>query len=127
MIFSTNKVKELLMSGDIKITPLLDENFDEASYKLTLDLDGQEKILLQPGQFRILKTIEKVTLSPYVGCFITTRASIAKMGIDIAQSSIFCEPDTDNVITLEVSNQSNEPQELVHGMRIAKAIFVQII
>lgn len=125
MIFSKTKIKELLASKALTITPFSDEHLREASYVLHLELPEGKRVL-SPGQFISLMTVEKLTLSSSVACLVTTHGKAAQQGIDAVQSSLFCEPDTDNQIVLEISNTHTEPVTLLHGMNIAKAVFIAV-
>ena len=94
---------------------------------MTLDsIDGETNFELQPGQFILLKTKEKLSLNgTYCGLFITP-SHLAQQGIHVTQGSNFAEPDTDNIITLEVSNNGNEPVMLTEDMKILKVAFTKL-
>lgn len=124
MIFSQVKILDYLKRGLIKIEPFSESNIGVASYDIHLDLPTP--ITLHKGDFINVKTKEKLTLSPTVACFISTRGSMASKGLDASQSSFFCEPDTNNQITLEISYNGPESLVLKSGDSIAKAVFMAV-
>lgn len=58
---------------------------------------------------------------------IEGRASLAKQGISIEQSSTFLEPTTSNKITLEIFNASDRVVKLKQGQEIAKLLVVKTV
>lgn len=149
MFLSAQKVKELVESGEIQIEPFTIQNMKGASYTFTLgrkakairakdfldsredpDFDefviSEEGYTLNPGQFVILYTKEKVNLNNTHTCILSTRATIAQMGLDVTQSSFFCEPDTNNQFALECTNRGSIPVKLYPGTKIVKGIFSKL-
>ena len=122
MILSTESIQKYIDEGKIKIEPFDSTCLKEASYTLklhdTLDVASQE--------FVNGMSIEKITLSPMVAAFVSTKSSIARKGIDVAQSSSFCSPETDNQITFEIVNHSKETIHLDKDEKIAKLIFMEV-
>ncbi len=82
--------------------------------------------VLNPGEHVLGMTAERVTLHGKYSCLLSTRATCAQMGLDVTQSSFYCEPDTDNKFTLEISNTSSLPIRLFKGIKIVKGIFLPI-
>lgn len=124
MIFSKAKILDRIKKGLVKIEPFSESNMGAASYDIHLDLDTP--VTLHKGDFVTIKTKEKLTLSPTVACLISTRGSVAGKGLDATQSSFFCEPDTNNQITLEISYNGPESLVLKPGDSIAKAVFMAV-
>ncbi|HVM73735.1 MAG TPA: hypothetical protein VMU13_02570 [Candidatus Paceibacterota bacterium] len=149
MILSQGKILEALKNGALSIIPFIEGNLKEASYTFTLgnklrklktakELDSRndpdfEEIeltskgyLLQPQDHILGTTTEHLSLRGNFACILSTRATIAQLGLDVSQGSIYCEPDTDNPLTLEISNSSTIPVRLFPGIKIVKGIFVTI-
>jgi deoxycytidine triphosphate deaminase len=138
MIFSKHTILKKIDEKLIAITPFDGALLEEASYDLRLgsflnqasgawEPVSSSGLVIQPGSFLLAKTQEKITLSPAIACLVFTTSSIARKGIDVAQSSAFCHPKTDNQITLEVVNHNNQPITLLFGDVVAKAIFTEVI
>jgi deoxycytidine triphosphate deaminase len=122
MIFSTTTIFEYIKEGKIKIEPFDSTCLKEASYTLKLN-----RALDIPARGFVLGTsLEKITLSSTVAGLISTKSSIARRGIDVAQSSSFCSPETDNAITFEIVNHTEENIHLEEGEAVAKMIFMEI-
>ncbi|MCA9386070.1 dCTP deaminase [Candidatus Dojkabacteria bacterium] len=83
--------------------------------------------VLQPGEFILGQTHEKLTLSDSLAMVIEGRSSLARVGLEIVQTSTFVEPNhTDSIITLELKNNGKSPFLLYPGMKIAKGIFYRL-
>jgi deoxycytidine triphosphate deaminase len=123
-MLSKSAIKQAIDRGLLKIEP-----FDEAqlqSAHIDLHLDGQT-ISVAPSQFALAKTSEKVTLSSELSGLIDGKAGLAKQGVSIHQSSSYCEPTTNNQITLEIFNASNKMITLAGGQPIAKLLVFRLI
>lgn len=148
MFFSAQKITRLIAEREILIEPFDPRNLKMASYSFTLGtkvrilrgdtrLDSREDPVfddveigkdgyeLPPGGFAVFHTYEKLTLNgKYIG-ILSTRATVATMGIDVMQGSLFCEPDTDNVIALETTNRGTLPVVLYPGTKIIKVAIAE--
>ena len=107
----------------IVIEPFNRENLKEASYTFTL----LDEVILQPGEFTVALTKEKITLAENICCILSTRGSVAQMGVDALQSSTFVEPRSDNQLKLEIKNNSLVPVTLSAGLPIVKGIFLPVL
>jgi len=149
MFLSQKKLKKLILKHAIRIEPFISENLKLASYTFTLDdkvhilqaagtIDPTQKIQivemvipnngfeLKPGHFGLFFTREKVTLNNKYVCLLSTRSTIAQLGLDVAQSSIFAEPNTNNKFVLEIVNNGPFPIKLYPGIKIVKGIFSRL-
>ncbi len=122
MILSRKSIEEAIKQASIVIEPFDSENLKEASYTFTL----QDELHLQPGEFSIGLTKEKITLVPNIACFLSNRGSIAQMGVDALQSSTFVEPKSGNQLRLEIKNNSKKSITLAAGTKIIKAVFFEV-
>jgi deoxycytidine triphosphate deaminase len=128
MFLSKKKIKEAVQKGDIGVTDFNEELLKAASYTLTLGpLKEGSSLTLPPGAFVLLETKEKVTLNGKYCGFMMTPAHLARQGVHMTQGSDFAEPDTDNTMILEVSNNGNEPVVFTSGMRVLKIAFAPIL
>jgi deoxycytidine triphosphate deaminase len=138
MIFSRDIILKKIEEGLITITNFDDRSLEYASYNLKLgsffdEIKGSWTpissfgLQIDHGVFRLAKSQEKIKLSPQIACLIFTTGSLAQKGIDIVQSSSFCDPKTDNEITLEIVNHGDQSATLKLGQIVAKVIFVEVI
>lgn len=150
MVLSGKAILGAVKKGDILIEPFDEANLNPASYALTLAdklyrlkpasfldarADSQEYDelfigdghILEPGEFVIGFTREKITLSKHVCGFLSTRSSHAQMGLDALQSSFFVEPGSSNPMALEIKNGGNMPIQLFPGIKITKCIFLSVL
>ena len=123
MILSRQAIERAIAEGKLKIEPLVHENFKEASYSFTL----AEELTLKPGEFKVVLTKEIITLPMDLCYFVSTRASIANLGIDALQTSTFVEPGSNKQIKLEIKNNGSEPVTLKLGEPVVKAVFMQVL
>lgn len=127
MFLSKESIKEAVQKGDIGITHFDEKFLKSASYTLTLGPLKGVSPELKPGQFVLLETKEKVTLNGKYCGFMVTPANLARQGINVTQGSDLAEPDTDNTMILEVSNNGNETVVFEEGMRILKIAFTRLV
>ena len=127
MFLNKEAIKEAVKNGDIGISDFQEENLKAASYTLTLGLlQVKETLELAPSQFVLLETKEKITLNGKYSGLMITPAHLARRGINVTQGSDFAEPDTDNIMILEISNNGNEKVVFTPGMKILKIAFVKM-
>ena len=122
MVLSKQGIEEAIAAGKIIIEPFDASHLKEASYTFTL----QEDIALEPDDFVVATTKEKILLTGDICCFLSTRGSIAQQGVDALQGSTFVEPLSDNQLKLEIKNNSTKAITLVAGTKIVKGIFVKV-
>lgn len=151
MILSAIEIKKFIASGEIIITPF-DEGFlKNASYTFTLGntlrkLKQKEYIdaslgtpevdeftidkngyLLQPGEFIIAQTQERLKLGNAIACMLSMRGSIIQTGLDALQTDTFCEPGFDGQLSLRTINNGPLPIKILPGVGIVKGIFIRVI
>lgn len=150
MVLSDIDIRQHCEDGKIVIDPFIASNLKAGSYTFTLsslifkpkpqeviDLSDpqveheviqmkDEGYILQPGDFVVGFTQEKITLPGGLYCILGTRGSRAQLGLDVLQSSTLVEPGSSNQLALEMCNHSKSPIRLRHGDRIVKGIFLQL-
>ncbi len=149
MFLTASQINKVIEDKEISIVPFEPKYVKGASYTFTLGnkiktlkkkdyLDSREDpefdeaeipadgYVLNPGDFAILYTKEVVTLNNKYVCLLSTRATIAMMGLDVMQSSFFCEPDTNNPFGLEVTNAGPLPVRIYPGTKIVKGVFSRV-
>ncbi len=129
MIFSKNTISKKIEQKLITITNFDPSSLEDASYDFKLGSYFDEVkqtwipvsafgLQIESKGFALARTNEKLTLSPQIACMIFTTSSLARKGIDAIQSSSFCHPKTDNEMTLEIFNHSNQPVLLQSGQTV---------
>lgn len=123
MIFSKATILKHISEGKITIIPFDESLLKPASYTLRIG----EAIEIPPHGFLLAKSLEKLTLSPNIACMVFTKPSVAQQGVDMTLSSPFCQPDTDNLITFEISNRTDKVMKFEKGEPVATAVFLEVI
>ncbi len=128
MIFSHKAIKAAIAAGALTIAPYNENHVNRAHIDLHLELTGAgQEMTIPAGGFRLAKTHEKITTREGICAFMEGKASLAKQGISIEQSSTFIEPGSDNHMTLEIFNASDKEVILKNGQAIAKMFVMRVV
>lgn len=84
--------------------------------------DG-DPFIVQPGEFILGVTQEKITVPDDLVVRVEGRSSIGRMGIIVHSTAGFVDPGFSGTITLEISNLNRMPIALYPGMRICQIAF----
>ncbi|MCB0320221.1 MAG: dCTP deaminase [Bdellovibrionales bacterium] len=88
----------------------------------TVTISDQSPFQLEPGQFVLSATRERVTVGASLGFFIEGRSTLARVGLTIVQTAMLVYPGhTNRAITLELANHGPNPILLYPDMKIARA------
>jgi len=85
------------------------------------DYNGWEELVIYPGEFYILSTVEKIHMGRHIAGFVNGRSSLAREGLNIHLAG-FVDPGFVGNITLEVTNFRNKPITLKKNLRICQLI-----
>lgn len=85
--------------------------------------DIGDKFLIHPSQTVLAVTLEYIGLPEDVFAELISRSSYARLGIGIWSSF---QPGYRGCLSMEISNHSNVPVELIVGSRIAQARFQRV-
>ena len=149
MILTKDVIKECIRTKKIKISPFSQANIGPASVDLTLsdtfwvyedvssivireDVDFKrytkrkrlKEITLQPGEFVLGITREKITLAPDICGLLTGRSRFARMGILVHATATFVQPGVSNHQVLEIKNVSHNALTLKPELKIAQIVFL---
>ncbi|MFB6181598.1 MAG: dCTP deaminase [Candidatus Magasanikbacteria bacterium] len=145
MFLSKQKLKQLIDQQKLKLEPFSKENLRKCSVKLhlgeqgynhnpneildvtyskesdknsfKLDKDGH---IINPGDFFLIKTKEKITMPEgYLG-WMETRGSLAKLGIQAHLCDGHIDPGSNMEITLQIKNVGNNQVRIHPGMYAVK-------
>jgi dCTP deaminase len=128
VILSRRAIQQAIEQGKVSIDPYREDAIEAAHINLHLKIPGNKaKLSVPPKGFVIAETAEKITLAEDVCGLMEGKASLARQGISVEQSSTFVEPGSDNRMTLEIFNASDETVYLTPGQPIAKLFLMRVI
>lgn len=92
----------------------------------TYHVEDDEAFIMQPGDFALASTIEKLELPNDLLGRLEGRSSIARLGITVHSTAAVFEPGWIGTATMELSNLGRMPVALYPGMRICAFSFQQL-
>jgi len=92
----------------------------------TIEVSGDERFIMQPGDFALASTIESLELPDDLLGRLEGRSSIARLGITVHSTAAVFEPGWVGTATMELSNLGRMPVALYPGMRICSFSFEQV-
>lgn len=90
---------------------------------LQRDTDGNSYWLLEPNAFGLAYTMERVNIPSNIGCQVSGRSSIGRLGLFVHITAGWVDPGFYGHVTLEVYNANPNPIILRPGMKIGQFIF----
>jgi dCTP deaminase len=84
--------------------------------------DG-DPFIVQPGEFILGVTQEKITVPDDLVVRVEGRSSLGRLGIIVHSTAGFVDPGFSGTITLEISNLNRLPVALYPGMRVCQIAF----
>ncbi|MDP4008028.1 MAG: dCTP deaminase [Candidatus Peregrinibacteria bacterium] len=103
------------------LDPVKSESFEGVTETIEI-VDGQP-FIVQPGEFVLGVTMEKVKLPDNIVARVEGRSSLGRLGIIIHSTAGFIDPGFEGTITLEITNINRMPVALYPGMRIGQFAF----
>ena len=88
------------------------------------EYNGWDEIIIYPGEFYILSSVEKIKFADNIVGFIQGRSSIARMGINIHAAGFF-DAGFEGTATLEVTNFTKHPIKIPKDTRICQMVFAR--
>ena len=146
-MLSNIDIKEILKSGDLKITPFNSRNLGPNTIDLTSSNEWwlykknikninikkswkdymvkqkSEKIILQPHQKCLISTKEKISLPPYLTGIISGRNKYLRLGLNISTTS-FVQSSSSEKIIFQIDNTNSIPVTLYSGEKLIQIAFV---
>ncbi len=89
----------------------------------TITVGEGEPFIVQPGEFMLGVTQEKITVPDDLVVRVEGRSSLGRLGIIIHSTAGFVDPGFSGTITLEISNLNRLPVALYPGMRVCQLAF----
>ncbi len=95
----------------------------QGATKLIEIAEENAPFIIQPGEFVLGVTMEKLKLPDNLVARCEGRSSIGRLGIVIHSTAGFIDPGFEGTITLEIANINRMPVALYPGMRIGQFAF----
>lgn len=89
----------------------------------TITIPDNEPFIVQPGEFVLGVTCEKITVPDDLVVRVEGRSSLGRLGIIVHSTAGFVDPGFSGTITLEISNLNRLPVALYPGMRVCQLAF----
>lgn len=89
----------------------------------TVTVQNGDAFIVQPGEFVLGVTQEKITVPDDLVVRVEGRSSLGRLGIIVHSTAGFVDPGFSGTITLEISNLNRLPVALYPGMRICQLAF----
>ena len=145
MILGKEEILNEIKRGNLKIEPFNSNNIKGSSIDLTLDnkfrvfnrdIEGEDykkysklitknEIILEPGDFILGITKEKITLKNLCG-WLQGRSTYARIGLGIHVTANFIHPGVSNKQVLEIKNLNNYKIKIKDGMKICQLIIERV-
>jgi len=147
MILSDCDIVDAMNHGELDIAPFRSEQLQAASYDITLGpdflipsatgaiygeqlttrkhtIDASLGYILDPGQFLLGETVERVRLGFGIGAQVMGRSSWSRRGRAITITAGWVDPGWNGILTLELHNCGPAPILLVPGVAIGQLVFM---
>lgn len=97
--------------------------FDENSETQAISSKG---LVIEPNEFLIIESLETITFPNHIGGILSTRGSIAKLGLDCLLTDTIIEPGSTGKLTFCIKNNSSLPRTLHTNDSVVKCLFFEI-
>jgi dCTP deaminase len=104
------------------LDPLNPEGFKDMTQLITIDTPG-EPFIVQPGEFVLGVTHEKIKIADDLVARVEGRSSLGRLGIIVHSTAGFVDAGFEGTITLEITNINRMPVALYPGMRVCQLAF----
>ncbi len=105
--------------------PCIDSRDPESvsGYTEQYDIADGDAFVLQPGEFALGSTYERVKVPDHLVARVEGRSSIGRIAVVVHATAGFIDPGFQGEITLELSNLGRCAVKLYPGMRISQVVF----
>lgn len=93
------------------------------NYTEVVEIEPGEAFVLQPGEFALGSTIERVRVPPNLVARVEGRSSLGRLAIVVHATAGFIDPGFEGQITLELGNLGRCAVKLYPGMRVSQIVF----
>lgn len=108
--------------------PYIDPSKKDYSNEITREVKVKkgEHFIMQPGDFVLAVTLEKISISPKLLGRLEGRSSLGRLGIVVHSTASIFDPGWDGQAVLELGNLGRMAVALYPGMRICAMTFEQL-
>jgi len=106
------------------LDPKRPETF-QGNMRTILVQDG-DPFIVQPGEFVLGVTLEKITVPRDLVVRVEGRSSLGRLGIIVHSTAGYVDPGFSGTLTLEISNLNRMPVALYPAMRICQIAFEEL-
>lgn len=107
------------------LDPMQPETFKDVARLIEVDED-RVPFIVQPGEFVLGVTLEKIKISDDIVARVEGRSSLGRLGIIIHSTAGFVDAGFEGTITLEITNINRMPVALYPGMRVCQLAFEEM-
>lgn len=104
------------------LDPLNRESLEDVTKLIELKNPG-EPFIVQPGEFVLGVTMERVKIADDLVARVEGRSSLGRLGIIVHSTAGFIDAGFEGTITLEITNINRMPVALYPGMRVCQLAF----
>ncbi len=97
---------------------------EELLVKYNPDLKKQKALILSPGRFVLVETIEKVNLPADIVLIFRPRSTLYRCGVTLHTAT--ASPGYSGKLVFGMSNQGPKPLKLEMGARIVNTLFLRV-
>lgn len=115
-VFEHSKYPYIDLRGEIDVNDLMRR----------VDVPDEDAFTMQPGEFVLAATREKLELADNVMARLEGRSSLGRLGIIVHSTAGLFDPGWTGIATLELGNLGRMPVQLYPGMRICAFTFEQL-
>lgn len=108
--------------------PYIDTRLSSKNTSFTSEIiiTDDAPFIMQPGDFVLAVTLERVTIHPSLLGRLEGRSSLGRLGIVVHSTASIFDPGWDGQCVLELGNLARIPVALYPGMRICAMTFEQL-
>lgn len=107
------------------LDPMQPETFKDVAKLIEID-EATTPFVVQPGEFVLGVTMEKIKIADDLVARVEGRSSLGRLGIIIHSTAGFVDAGFEGTITLEITNINRMPVALYPGMRVCQLAFEQM-
>lgn len=91
-----------------------------------MEVKGKDPFILQPGDFVLATSIERITIPDDLLARLEGRSSLGRLGVVVHSTASVFEPGWTGVVVMELGNMGRMPVALYPGMRICALSFEEL-
>lgn len=123
--FRLGESMKLARHSHISLDPFDRSSLEDGMVDMPLikNTDNDAYWLIEPYDFCLAYTMEKVNIPTFLGCTVSGRSSIGRLGLFVHITAGWVDPGFSGYVTLEIYNANPRALILKPGMKIGQFIF----